>query len=325
MSVVVPAYQAEATVGATISSLLWQTYPDFEVIVVDDGSSDATAAVVSAPEDPRVRLIRQDNAGPGAARNRGMADARGELVAFVDADDVLMPDYLSACVAVWARHGGIVTSNAFWMFPGGIDPRLTRHRGPLPSPERQRMALLESNWVSIMSIFPRRLVDQIGGVDTSLPGSEDWDFWLRAVFAGWIVHHQPRPLALFNRSQVSETSWRARVYDSERVILQRMADREDLRGEERVYLRRRLASPAPGALVEAAEAELRAGSYRAASRQFAEAAALLPSERLLVLKARLLRLAPPLAGPALRRRDRGRLDRLGTTPVSDEPWTRPAD
>jgi glycosyltransferase involved in cell wall biosynthesis len=317
VSVVVPAHQSAATIGATVASVLWQTYPTVELVVVDDGSTDATAAVVEAPGDPRIRLVRQGQSGPGAARNHGLAEARGQLVAFVDSDDILLPDYLAACVAVWRRTGGIVTSNAYWMFPGGIDPRLTRHKGPLPQPQDQRLTLLQQNWVSIMSVFPRAMVEEVGAFDDTLERAEDWDLWLRAVFAGWVVSHQPRPLALFNRSRQSQTSNRALVFASERRVLEQMSQRSDLRPDERDYLTLRLASPSPGELAGAAEADLLAGRYREAAGQFARAAALLPSERELVMKSRLMRLGPAVTGRALRHRSSRRAARLGTAPEQD--------
>ena len=85
VSVVMAAYQAETTVGAAVESVLWQRYPNFELIVVDDGSTDATASIVAAHKGP-LRLVQQGNAGVGAARNRGIAEAKGELITFCDAD-----------------------------------------------------------------------------------------------------------------------------------------------------------------------------------------------------------------------------------------------
>ncbi|HUH21043.1 MAG TPA: glycosyltransferase, partial [Gaiellaceae bacterium] len=81
VSVVIPAFDAQATVGAAISSALWQTYRDLEVVVVDDGSHDSTGAIAAAFPEP-VRVVRQENAGVAAARNRAIAEARGELIAF---------------------------------------------------------------------------------------------------------------------------------------------------------------------------------------------------------------------------------------------------
>ena len=108
VSVVIPAFDAERTVGAAISSVLWQTYGDLEVVVVDDGSGDATGAIASSFPEP-VRVVRRENGGVAAARNLGIAEARGELIAFCDADDVLLPRHLEALVEVHGRAGGIAT------------------------------------------------------------------------------------------------------------------------------------------------------------------------------------------------------------------------
>jgi len=303
ISVVVPAHNAASTVGATLSSILWQTYPRIEVVIVDDGSTDDTARIVEAYRDPRVRLTAQNNGGPGAARNRGMSMVGGDFIAFVDADDILMPEYLQACMDVWSPDRTFVTSNAYWMFAGGIDPRRTRHTGPLPAPSRQRLALLEHNWVSVMSVFPREMLHDIDGFDEALDRAEDWDFWLRAVYAGWTVKAQRRPLALFNRTGITLTSAGAKVIAAERQILERMQQRADLSRTEREYLVRRLAAPPLRLLTSAADADIRAGRWRDARRRYRQAAGLAPSNVPLLRKARFMTVAPSIVGPMLRHRD----------------------
>ena len=167
VSVVMPAFHAEPTIGAAISSVLGQTYRDLELVVVDDGSTDATAAIAAAYPEP-VRVVSQENAGVAAARNRGIAEARGELIAFCDADDVFLPGHLEALVDIFDRDGGgIATSNCYWLFPGGIHPSRTRYKGRFPRPARQRLAILEQNFVSTMSLFPKALVEEIGPFDRS--------------------------------------------------------------------------------------------------------------------------------------------------------------
>jgi hypothetical protein len=94
-SVVIPVYNARMTLSRTIASVLEQTFTDFELIVVDDGSTDSGVATLPQPLDPRIVVLRQPNAGEGAARNRGIAAARHEWVAFLDADDMWLPDHLA--------------------------------------------------------------------------------------------------------------------------------------------------------------------------------------------------------------------------------------
>jgi glycosyltransferase involved in cell wall biosynthesis len=300
VSVLIPAFDAEATVGAAISSALWQTYGDLEVIVVDDGSHDATGTI--AASFPKVRVVRQENAGVAAARNRGVTEARGELIAFCDADDVLLPSHLKALVETYDREGGIATSNCYWLFPGGIHPSRTRYRGRFPRPDRQRLAILEQNFVSTMSLFPRALVDEIGPFDEKLAVAEDWDFWLRAIYAGRRVALQPQPLALYRWGSSGLAADAKRMDEHARAVLRKALARDDLSAEERAYLKRRLDGPGPAELGREGDDALRRGRYRDAAARYRAAAALAPSEPRLVWKSRVLRAAPRLAGPLLRSR-----------------------
>jgi hypothetical protein len=312
VTVVMAAYNSAATIGAAISSVLWQTYPDLDLVVVDDGSTDATARIVASFNDSRITLLKQSNAGAGAARNRGMLAADGELLTFLDSDDILFDRHVDALLATWA-HGAriIATANSYWLLPGGIDTSHTTHKGRFPAANAQRLSLLEQNFLSPMSLFSRRLFDEIGGFDTTLPRSEDWDFWLRAVFAGYRVVHQSVPLSLFRWSASSLSTDTEAVFAADRAILERMQARDDLTGAERTYLTRRMASPPPRLLGNLGDAELRDRNYAAAARNYRAAALLIPSETMLNRKARLMRPAPGLVGPLLRRRQLRREKALG--------------
>lgn len=299
VSVVIPAYNAAETVGGAISSVLSQTYTDVEVVVVDDGSRDGTGAVAATFP---VRVVVQENGGVSAARNRGVAEAQGELIAFCDADDVLLPRHLEALLAIQERDGGIATSNCYWLFPGGIHPSRTRYKGRFPKPEQQRRAILEQNFVSTMSLFPKVLADELGPFDPQLSVAEDWDFWLRAIYAGHAISLQPEPLALYRWGTTGLSADPARMDEHAAAVLRKAAARDDLRPEERAYLERRLAGPGPAELGRRGDEALRDRRYREAARSYRDAAALCPSEHALVRKARVMRLAPRLVGPFVRSR-----------------------
>src|SRR5207249_4329253 len=132
VSVVIPLYNKAPFVRRALDSVLAQTHRALEVLVVDDGSTDGGGAVVAACPDPRVRLITQPNAGPGPARNRGLDEAAGPLVAFLDADDEWLPNYLETCVALLERHGpdiACVSTGYFLHPPGRPTVPMWRRRG----------------------------------------------------------------------------------------------------------------------------------------------------------------------------------------------------
>jgi len=132
LSVIIPLYNKASLVGRALDSVASQTFADFEVIVVDDGSTDDGARTVESFSDSRVRLVRQRNTGPGAARNRGLAEARGDLVAFLDADDEWLPDYLEESVRLLDAYGSEVATitSGYFEFPSGKSNELMwRARG----------------------------------------------------------------------------------------------------------------------------------------------------------------------------------------------------
>jgi hypothetical protein len=130
VSVIVPLYNKARFVQRSLDSIRAQTWTDFELLVVDDGSTDESAEVVAGYTEPRLRLIRQANAGPGAARNRGLAEARGEYVAFLDADDEWLPEFLARSLACLERHGTACSASGYRLYPGGHSTEpMWRRRG----------------------------------------------------------------------------------------------------------------------------------------------------------------------------------------------------
>ncbi len=185
VSVVVPVWNGERTLGATLDSVLAQTCRDFELLVIDDGSTDGTAALVAALADrePRVQLHRFENRGLAASRNRGIRLARGAFVAFVDADDLWKPARLERQLAALAAAPAAGLAYSLTDCINDAGQRL----GPgshIVAEGRVYERLLAWNFLdSGSSVLVRRAVfDAAGLFDESLQAAEDWDLWLRIAW-----------------------------------------------------------------------------------------------------------------------------------------------
>ena len=169
-SVVIAAYNAEASLGQALTSVLAQEYAPLEVIVVDDGSTDSTAEVAAG--FPAVRVVQQENAGPAAARNRGVREAAGEFVAFGDADDEVPPTKLDVQVGYLLEHpeiGCVLGRQEVELSEGGA-----------PSWIGHDPVFGDFAGVPLMSLVTRRVTfEELGGFDTSLLIAEDRDLLVR--------------------------------------------------------------------------------------------------------------------------------------------------
>ena len=178
VSVVIPTYNRARIIEEAVDSVLAQDYKDFELIVVDDGSTDNTSEVL-APYEDDVRVLFQENKGVSAARNRGIAEASGRLIAFLDSDDLWLPQKLSAQVEFFNQRPDafICQTGEVWVRNGRRVNPGQRHKKPSgmifePS--------LELCLVSPSAVMIRRdLLDRTGGFDETLPACEDYDLWLR--------------------------------------------------------------------------------------------------------------------------------------------------
>jgi len=202
-TIVVPAYNASEFVTATLESALNQTFSDFEVIVVDDGSTDETAARVQefVRRDSRIRLIHQSNGGIAAARNAALADGTGEFFALLDSDDIWFPDCLAQLLDVLRRRPEIDVLSANCLNMGGREDG--KPLRPVGQDRVIDLTLLDlirfEDSVCILSAFRRTLVDAIGSFDSALGSSEDYDYWLRAAAAGFGISFSPTPLGQYRR------------------------------------------------------------------------------------------------------------------------------
>jgi PST family polysaccharide transporter len=201
-SVVMAAYNAAETIDQAIASVLAQTLSDLELIVIDDGSTDDTAERVRAhTADPRVRLHRQDNAGPSRARNRAIELARGRYVGILDSDDVWLPDYLELMVGALERAPGAAFAyTRAWV----LDRAANRVRGqtwpvrlPRVAPgdaDALLKALVAENFVNSSATIRRDILREVGGYDPWVGVSEDYELWLRIAAEGHGATAVDRPL-----------------------------------------------------------------------------------------------------------------------------------
>lgn len=180
VSVIIPAFNAENYIGEAISSVLNQDFKDYEIIVINDGSTDQTVRIVSDFSDYRINLINQPNSGISKARNRGIEESKGQYIAFLDADDTWFPNKLSLLVSflnnnqeyamVYSR-GELIDSNGqligffpYKGFEGNILKKL----------------LLNASLIHSSSILiQKNILDSYKGFDSNINHYEDWDLWLR--------------------------------------------------------------------------------------------------------------------------------------------------
>lgn len=307
VSVVVATCNGARFLGATLDSVLAQTWPDVELLVCDDGSRDETPDVLATYAD-RAVLLRQDNRGVSAARNAAAARASGDLLAFLDHDDLHEPDMLARQVACLQRHpgAGLVYGDSWIIDEQGRQRGRRREfldyrEGPVHT------ALLGGNFIPIeTALLPAAVFRQLGGFDEQLHYLEDHDLYLR-LSRRWPVAFNPGlPVAryrvhdsnLSHRHEELLTEWCA--------VLQALLDDDDQRpAAERALVERELARRAG----EVGWAALRRGDLEAAARWTTRAGRQCPAplQRRLHLATTLLEALPrPLSRALLARLPRRR-------------------
>ncbi len=197
-SVLMPAYEAEATLREAVESALAQTVGDLELLVIDDASRIPVRDVLAGIADPRLRIIRRShNGGPGAARNTGLRHARAPLVSQLDADDMWEPDYLEHVLPHFEDPAiGLVYANAVILgHPTGHDTYIF---DPEPHPIDRFPKLAEQNPVPALTATMRaHAVRAVGGYARWLQMAQDYHLYLKLAAAGWRFHYVDRKLARY--------------------------------------------------------------------------------------------------------------------------------
>ena len=201
VSVVIPAYKAAHTIGRVLVSILDQTYTNFEVLVIDDGSPDDMKAAVGSYDDERIRLIQKSNGGVASARNLGIDEANGELIAFLDADDYWEPEKLKHQVDLYERFPELGLSCTSYYMKEPEEP--TRESVTFPEVQTDTLLTLSGSvafefgtkvWTGTIMV-PRVLIQQDRFESEYIP-AEDRHFWIRMILKAptyWIS----KPLATY--------------------------------------------------------------------------------------------------------------------------------
>jgi len=297
VSVIIPAYNTARYIGETLDSVFGQTYRDFEVIVINDGSPDSEALeAVLRPYLDRIVYLKQENRGPAAARNLGIQQARGEYIAFLDSDDCWLPEYLASQMGMFdvTPAPDIVSADtelfgdsplagkSFWELypprgPATLKNLLTRDCAIMPS----------------CTVARRSVLFRAGLFDEDISGAEDLDLWLRAVHSGAQLVLQRHVLGRRRLHDGALTASPLRIQAEAVRVLDKLERTLQLAPDVLAALRERRAHTQALVALEQGKRFLEAGEFDRARGSLLQASAYFRTRKLrLVLFA--LRVAPGL-------------------------------
>jgi GT2 family glycosyltransferase len=242
VSVVIPTYNSAAFLRGAIQSVLSQTYSDFEVIVVDDGSTDNTESVAHSFGD-RVSYVKQENKGAGAARNHGIKRSQGKYVAFLDSDDLWLPGKLTEQIPLLDRESKIGLVYSDWAVvpeQGEAEPSYLRNRPAASGHVFDE--LIQCGFILTSGTVVRRsCLDDVGYFDETLSIAQDYDLWLRICYR-WKVALVNKPLVI-KRNRGGNLSSNLPKTGAERILLfEKVLQKfSDIAPRSRCLVRRQLA------------------------------------------------------------------------------------
>lgn len=219
VSIIIPCYNASATIWETLDSLYEQTFKNFEIVIVNDGSTDESASIIECYTNKfnrRLNLITQTNQGQTVAKNVGIRNSSGQFIAFLDSDDIWAPEKLE-CQAFLMQSNldmGLSYTNAYKINEMGVKTD-TITASPLYRENCFDRLLLRNNIVASSVMIRREMIDQVGFFDESLEACENWDLWIRIAKVA-PIDFIDRPLTLYrvhsgNMSKNLDKMYRSRL------------------------------------------------------------------------------------------------------------------
>jgi glycosyltransferase involved in cell wall biosynthesis len=267
VSVVIPAYKVAPFISETLNSVFVQSFSDYEVIVVNDGSPDTVELEQQIrPCLSRITYLTQANSGAGAARNAGIRAANGEFIAFLDGDDIWLPSFLEEQLALISTTGSdLVYADAINVERGKLDRRTNMDINPSVGEVTAKALITAECMVITSSVLVRReLILQAGFFDESFRNSQDFDLWLRLAKAGARMAYQKKVLVRRRVYAGSLASNPINSLEGEIAVLKKTAGRMDLTAEERQSIQQTIA-------LRTATVEIFRGKQRLTEGEFASA------------------------------------------------------
>jgi glycosyltransferase involved in cell wall biosynthesis len=223
ISVIIPAYNAERTILETIASVQQQTFSDIELIVINDGSTDRTLEILNSIKDERLKILSYQNSGVCVARNRGVAHATGEFVAFLDADDLWSPEKLGLQLAALQQHpeAGVAYSWTYFMDEEGES--FSFHScEPVLFEGNVYAKLLVNDFIynGSNTLIRSQAIESIGEFDSACAGCADWDYWLRLA-ARWSFVVVPKYQIFYRRSSGAMSSKVGKMKEDALIALEK--------------------------------------------------------------------------------------------------------
>lgn len=227
VTVIVPSFNQGRFIGSTLDSILQQDYPQLECIVVDGGSTDETLAIIQQYQDSRLSWVSERDKGQSDALNKGLRRASGEIITYLNSDDLLLPGAVAFAAAYFEAHPEVDLLYGDGYYVDAEDKRLGAFKS---APFDLDLCVLNGQDLAQPGTFWRRTVtDKIGLFDVGFHYRMDFDYWLRAALAGFQLQYVPGERAVYRLHRESKTvSQRATFVTDWEAIITRLFERDDL-------------------------------------------------------------------------------------------------
>lgn len=284
VSVIIPAYNAAAYLGDTLESVFAQTFRDYEVIVVNDGSPDTTELETVLLEYPdRIHYFKQKNRGVASARNTGIRNARGEFLAFLDSDDIWLPDFLTEQLKFFAGNPSLDMACADCVYFGNSElaGETWQILDPIENPATfEKVLPTHGGAFASFSLLRRETVLKVGFFDEELRLLEDYEYWLRLLYRGGRLAYLGKVLGKRRVHSESLTYNREVVIPHAIIALRKLENILDRTSKEASLVKKEIAFATAQLSVTEGRRRLRMGDYEGSRDCLAKAHAVLPSRKI---------------------------------------------